>query len=359
MKNLFIDTNVFLSFYEFTNDDLVELEKLLEYIDAEDIRLYLPEQVKNEFLSNRERVIDRSIKKLKESRMNIQFPQMCMVYPEYEVLKNSVKEYRNAHKPLIDSLEADIAQNQLRADILIDKVFDAAYGIDLTDEILNRTRRRIHLGYPPGKLSKLGDAVIWQSLLDTVPEGEDLYLVSNDSDFQSLLKKGQLHPFLDKDWTESKSSILYFYSVLSDAFKDLSIQIVLSEMQSKSNAVDEFINSPSFHSTHIAVRELERFSQALTRWELNLILEAIVSNSQIRLIFIDEDIQQFFWNMVDGRLDDIYQGTLVKLQDWLRDNYGSLRSIQLTMLEKDKYQELLRLDPTRAPVRSEYDDIPF
>ena len=359
MKNLFIDTNVFLSFYEFTNDDLVELEKLLEYIAAGDIRLYLPEQVKKEFLSNRERVIDRSIKRLKESRINIQFPQMCMVYPEYQVLKDSVDEYKKAHKPLIDSLESDIAQNQLGADILIEKVFDAGYDIDLTDEILYRTHKRINLGYPPGKSSKLGDAVIWQSLLDAVPEGEDLYLVSNDSDFQSLLNIGQLHPFLDKDWTESKSSLLYYYSVLSDAFKDLSIQIFLSEMQSKSDAIDELINSPSFHSTHIAVRELERFSHALTRWELNQILEAVMSNSQIRFIFLDEDIQQFFWNVVDGRLDDIYQGTLAKLQDWLRDDFGSLVPIQLANLDRGKYHELLRLDPTRAPVRSEYDDIPF
>ncbi len=53
MKNLFIDTNTFLSFYHLTNEDLEELKKLVVLIDSSEIRLFVPQQVKNEFVRNR------------------------------------------------------------------------------------------------------------------------------------------------------------------------------------------------------------------------------------------------------------------------------------------------------------------
>ena len=47
--HLFIDTNVYLKFYHYSNDDLEELNKLLVLLDNEKLELYLPEQVINEF----------------------------------------------------------------------------------------------------------------------------------------------------------------------------------------------------------------------------------------------------------------------------------------------------------------------
>ncbi|MDD6413008.1 MAG: PIN domain-containing protein [Blautia sp.] len=53
MKNLFIDTNIWLSLYHFTNDDLNQFNKLKDMLDAE-IRLFVPRQVKDEITRNRE-----------------------------------------------------------------------------------------------------------------------------------------------------------------------------------------------------------------------------------------------------------------------------------------------------------------
>ena len=47
--NIFIDTNVFLSFYHLSNDDLEELKKLIVLIDNKEVTLWLPNQVKDEF----------------------------------------------------------------------------------------------------------------------------------------------------------------------------------------------------------------------------------------------------------------------------------------------------------------------
>lgn len=43
--NLFIDSNVFLSFYHLTSEDLTELNKLVDLLEEKEIRMYLPEQV--------------------------------------------------------------------------------------------------------------------------------------------------------------------------------------------------------------------------------------------------------------------------------------------------------------------------
>ena len=48
MINLFIDTNIFLSFYHLTSEDLEELKKLFVLIDKNEIQLFLPTQVRNE-----------------------------------------------------------------------------------------------------------------------------------------------------------------------------------------------------------------------------------------------------------------------------------------------------------------------
>jgi predicted nucleic acid-binding protein len=53
MKTLFTDTNILLSFYHLSSDDLEELRKLIVLIDNKQIVLVLTDQVKDEFFRNR------------------------------------------------------------------------------------------------------------------------------------------------------------------------------------------------------------------------------------------------------------------------------------------------------------------
>ena len=48
---LFIDANIFLSFYDFTSDDLKELDKLALLIQNKKVTLQLPQQVIDEILA--------------------------------------------------------------------------------------------------------------------------------------------------------------------------------------------------------------------------------------------------------------------------------------------------------------------
>ena len=49
---IFIDTNVYLKFYHYSNDEFEELRKLIVLIEQEEILLYVPNQVLNEFTRN-------------------------------------------------------------------------------------------------------------------------------------------------------------------------------------------------------------------------------------------------------------------------------------------------------------------
>ena len=52
MINLFIDTNVLLSFFHYTSDDLEELLKLDALVGADEITLWVPGQLEQEFGRN-------------------------------------------------------------------------------------------------------------------------------------------------------------------------------------------------------------------------------------------------------------------------------------------------------------------
>ncbi len=60
--NLFIDTNIYLSFYHFTSDDLEELRKLIVAIHEKRIKLYVTSQLRDEFRRNREIKIADALK---------------------------------------------------------------------------------------------------------------------------------------------------------------------------------------------------------------------------------------------------------------------------------------------------------
>jgi len=51
---LFLDTNVYLSFFHFTKDDLDQLRQLAVLVKHKDVTLLLPDQVIEEFRRNRD-----------------------------------------------------------------------------------------------------------------------------------------------------------------------------------------------------------------------------------------------------------------------------------------------------------------
>jgi hypothetical protein len=188
--NLFLDTNVWLSFYHYSNDDLEELRKLIVLIDKEKVKLHLPDQVKDEFWRNRE-VKFRGALKEYDNRIKItkDFPRLFQDYePEFNQMRSAVDRYEKAKDKLLDKLKKDFAEQKLKADEIVRELFRKADVIVASQALVVKAFWRHRRGNPPGKMDSkdsIGDAINWECLLENVENERDLYFIADDADYRA------------------------------------------------------------------------------------------------------------------------------------------------------------------------------
>ncbi len=311
--NLFIDTNVFLSFYHLSNDDLEEIHKLAVLLDKGDVKLWLPEQVKDEFKRNRENKVSDALKKLKEQQKKPQFPQICKDYDEYSEIRDLQIEYGKKLSSLIKKVSDDVETRGLKADEKILELFEKANVIEITQELVEKARFRIDIRNPPGKDGSLGDAINWEALLETVPEGEDLYLVADDKDYYSVLDENTLKDFLSDEWGEKKKSEISFYRRLSQFFNEHYPDIKLATELEKELAIKALVNSGNFASTHSAIAKLSKYAE-FNKFQSNELAQVAITNSQINWIICDADVYEFYKSLIENHGKDIDNDLLENLK---------------------------------------------
>jgi len=302
LKNLFIDTNVFLSFYHFSNDDLEELNKLVVLLESKDIILWLPQQVKDEFHRNRENKISDSMKKIREQKFKPQFPQICKDYEEYSEIRELTDTYKEKLSSLIDKADADTNSKTLKADLKIKKLFEKSKIIDTTQSLVDKAMLRVTIGNPPGKDGSTGDAINWEALLENINDEQDLYIVADDQDYYSKLDNEQLKDFLKDEWTEKKSTDIIFFRRLSQFFKEYYPHIKFAIELEREHAVKDLINSNTFATTHRAIAKLDEFSE-FTKSEVNELMQVTLSNSQISSIIRDTDVDNFYTKLYNANTE--------------------------------------------------------
>lgn len=298
--NLFIDTNIYLTFYGFTSEALEELKKLDIAVKSGKINLYVPEQVQHEFKRGRERAIANSIKRFNEIKLPNEFPQLCKGYGEYEELRKNLHGFNKFKEMLTKKIFADVENNNLEADRIIWGLFAKAQIIADTPAIINEAKVRFDRGNPPGKDKSYGDAIIWESLLGEIPEEEDLYFVTDDKDYLSPVDKESLNNFLFEEWKQKKNSEIKFYKKLTGFFKENYPDIKLASELEKQFAISDFVNSGTFQNTHLTIEKLSKFSD-FSDAQINEIVEASITNTQIIWIRDDEDVKPFLTNIIKGR----------------------------------------------------------
>jgi hypothetical protein len=115
---------------------LKELHKLITLINTGNIRLYIPEQTKNEFHRNREVKIADSMDKLLTSKLANQFPMICHAYTEYDKMKKAIKkEYESNRRQLLEKLQHDAEKNSLLADDVLNQLISKGTLIDTSEKI--------------------------------------------------------------------------------------------------------------------------------------------------------------------------------------------------------------------------------
>lgn len=329
---LFIDTNIYLKFYHFTNDELEELNKLIVLMDEKKIKLFIPQQVLDEFKRNREVKIADALKTFKAQKLNNTFPAFCKEYKEYQKIKDAITEFDKNKKDLIKNLELAIETFELKADQVINEIFQKAIKIPSSNTLIDQAKLRYDLGNPPGKKKSYRDALNWECLLAAIPEKEDLYFVSDDKDYFSEIDSKRFNSFLNQEWRDDKKSEIKFYKSLSELFKESYPTIKIASELKKDILIKDLEASDSFK---IARRNLHKLSDYdnFTSDQINKIMRIAGTNNQVYWISEDQDINEILYGWLDKYLDVLTDETI--------DLFS----------EKNKRNDVEIVD--------EYDDLPF
>lgn len=295
IKNLFIDANIWLSLFHYTNDDLEQFGKLRALVGT-DIRLFVPEQIYNEVYRNRENKIKDALDQFE--KFNLRFPAFFKNYDEYEEFFKKYTELKAAHTEWLRKVKKDIADQNSPADIALKEFFEGIEFIPSSPELVQRAVLRFNIGNPPGKDRKYGDAINWETLLESVPDGEDLFFISADKDYASIFDDKQFHPFLAKEWEEKKSSKIVFFKSLGEFLKKHFKDIALRVETEKDELIEKLACSRSFATTHAVIKELSAYSDWSVR-QIQDMCSAAVHNHQISWIISDDDVYEFYKGLIE------------------------------------------------------------
>src|SRR5437870_701291 len=113
---LFIDTNVFLSFFHFAKDDLEELKKLSALLRRSELTLLLPTQVVDEFWRNRDNKIADLLTRVRDNEVRRNYPRLFHEYPEFAKLNTHADEVEKLQTELMRKAEGDAIGRKFAAD---------------------------------------------------------------------------------------------------------------------------------------------------------------------------------------------------------------------------------------------------
>jgi predicted nucleic acid-binding protein len=296
---LFIDANIFLRFYSYSDDRLEELKKLFLLIEKGDIVLYVPAQLRDEVSRNREAEIKRAYKDLLELKLEKGFPYIFRSHDDFSAILKVLKSFYEVKDRILKELDKDVRDKNLKADLVIKELFDKGENID-SAKYVDLARLRMAVGNPPGKDGSLGDAINWECLLETIPKGDDLFLISKDSDYQSPLNEKDFNGFLSDEWLLKKESEVFFYQSLTEWASKHQKDIMLKLEDEKSTLIDRLLQSGSYAETHLVIEGLSKHEDFSTS-QTDQILSAGAFNSQVRWVLSDEDVRNFYNKLLIGK----------------------------------------------------------
>lgn len=186
---IFIDANIYLSFYEAKRDHLF---KLLGSVAEAAPSIFVTEQIVHEVRRNQVKVFLEQAQQLVEKvPTSIELPAFHTA-PGSAEQKSFAEKLKQVKAPLSDliaeykklcvSMAQDIRESSDPVSKRFDKIFLAAKCA--TDAQMARARLRKERGNPPGKRADpLGDQISWEQLLEAALEGQSVWVISRDGDY--------------------------------------------------------------------------------------------------------------------------------------------------------------------------------
>jgi predicted nucleic acid-binding protein len=295
--NVFLDTNVLLGLYKLTGPDLEEVRRLIALAENKKFDVYINENVVDEFWRNREKVIAGSMNHLETIRRGHAIPNLVKPYPEAAKLRETAAAVAKAAEALGDVAHDDIANYNLKADQIVNELFKKFKPKALSESAIAKALRRQEFGRPPGKSGSIGDALNWEWLLEIMPEGVDLHIISADGDYESELYPSVSKDYLAREWSSAKKSELHLHKSLLDFLQKCFPEFKLADEVEKVIAIQRLVESFSFAETHKAIQGLQQYGD-FSDEQLIKMLTALNENSQISWILGDGDVKPFAEKLV-------------------------------------------------------------
>jgi predicted nucleic acid-binding protein len=190
MTHIYIDTNVFLDFYQSATDRL----KVFKDLHARAERILVTEQTVAEFRRNRVALlVDLAANIKKTSNVQIFTTAVVRELPEFQEWKKSRDSAREIAERMAEELmrwTLDSSTDLVHSEF--EELIKSCQYIRTSEGAITRAHRRKLIGQPPTSPDKhtIGDELIWESLLEGAKG--DLVVVSRDKTFlenQALLKE--------------------------------------------------------------------------------------------------------------------------------------------------------------------------
>jgi hypothetical protein len=319
MLHVFVDTNIFLSLYAYTDDNIEELKKLLGLMTGGHLKLYLSEIVNQEFNRNRDKKIQESLGNFEKFSTSISIPRFMEHHAEAVDLRALLKDASTKHSELIKKSREEIVSLSLAADKLFLELRKAASLHAITEEMDKAARLRLERGNPPGKDGSLGDRQNWEMLLKTVPNGQDLHLVSKDKDFSSPWGGDVPNSSLSMEYEALKGAKLYLYPGLRAFVKTHFPEIEIASDIEKKFAIKELVSSGSWSVTHAAIAKLAPLSADFSPEEARELFLALVNNPEIHAIGEDADVKGFYQDLLINFFHVLSKEEYEQVTLWVED----------------------------------------
>ncbi len=310
----FIDTNVLLAFNHYTKDDIEQLRIIKSLINNDKLKLYITNQIIDEYKRNREVKLNTAIKDFTSGGKPSSLPRCMADFEESKAYLEAVVKIEKLKSALIQNVKLEASEGTLPADKLVDEIIEVSEKIDIDDGAYESALRRRNLGNPPGKKDSLGDQINWECLLQGINDNIDLHIVSKDGDFSSALLPTEANAFLKSEWMKKKNAELFLHEELRPFLKEFFPDIALAIDVEKHEAIDKLLETTNFARTHSMVAVLKPMVEVITWSEADKIFEAGLDNSQIRWIGSDTDVSEFYNALIkkfDNKIDGERKAKLV------------------------------------------------
>lgn len=215
--NVYIDSNIYLDYFRASSERLSSLSELEKLLSRGRVTLLLPEQTIQEYNRNKSKIVEEfreALIKQSELVAHLAFPEVRH-WDEAKKIKKAIDQAKSAYKKLIEKYDKETEKEQTTSEILIGKIFDLGKKIIEDNKVLDKAYLRYLKGNPPRKKdNSLGDAIIWESILEKSLK-DDLTIITRDNDFvEDQKRKKVLKNFLRKEWSEKTQKQITLFTSL-------------------------------------------------------------------------------------------------------------------------------------------------